>query len=117
MDDVEEVNVNLTTSIATVKYQETVLSIDQIIVLVKLGFEATPFAENEEVDGKKELRNLKISLSISAILTAPLLLGMILSRLGVHVTILHQPWLQLLLATPVQFGIGWRFYKQCFLVI
>lgn len=119
MDGVEEVNVNLTTSIATIKYRETVLSIDQIIArIVKLGFEAAPFMENEEDDGgKKELRNLKISLTISAILTAPLLLGMILSWFGVHIRLLHQPWLQLLLATPVQFGIGWRFYKHGFLAI
>ncbi len=118
-EGVHLVNVNLTTSIATVSFQEDILSLDQIIErIVKLGFEAAPFIEGEEDDGgKKERRNLKRSLLISALLTAPLLLGMLLSWVGIHIHFLHNPWLQLILATPVQFIIGWRFYKHGYLAI
>ena len=116
-DGIENINVNLTTAIANVKFDEGTISLSDIIErIVKLGFEAEIFAEGEDDDTeKKEARNLKISLSVSAALTAPLILGMFLSWFGVHIAFLHNPWFQLILATPVQFVIGWRFYKHGFL--
>ncbi|MCC9623050.1 heavy metal translocating P-type ATPase [Thalassospira sp. MA62] len=51
-------------------------------------------------------------LAASAILTAPLVLQMVWMNLGVSY---HLPaWLELVLATPVQFYIGARFYKGAF---
>ncbi|MDG4719517.1 MULTISPECIES: heavy metal translocating P-type ATPase [Thalassospira] len=50
-----------------------------------------------------------VMLGISALLTAPLVLQMVWMNLGVAY---HLPaWLELVLATPVQFIIGQRFYK------
>ena len=63
-------------------------------------------------------KSLRTTLIISAVLTAPLLLGMILWISGLGgpiVTFLHNPWFQLALATPVQFIIGFRFYKHAWL--
>lgn len=119
MEGVEQVGVNLTAAMATIVYQEDLVS-DQDLIdrIVKLGFEAAPYVEGEEDDGGKHaLRQLKISLFFSALLTAPLLLGMLLSWFGIHVALLHHPLFQLLLATPVQFIIGWRFYKHGFLAL
>lgn len=119
LDGIENINVNLTTSIANVTYDENTLSIEQIIErIVKLGFEASVFTE-DMVDDKsaEEFKKLKISFICSAILTAPLLLGMLLSWFGIHIHFLHNPWLQLILATPVQFVIGWRFYKHGFMAV
>ena len=48
---------------------------------------------------------------------APLILGMIASWLGNHIMFLHDPIFQLILATPVQFIIGYRFYKPAFCAI
>src|SRR5262249_10824916 len=48
-------------------------------------------------------------LAVSAALTFPLLLPMIVAPLGFH---LHfNPWLEFVLAAPVQFIVGARFYK------
>ena len=51
----------------------------------------------------------------SALLSAPLLAEMVLMLAGVHVTLLHEPLFQFAMATPVQFAIGWRFYRNAWL--
>ena len=48
-------------------------------------------------------------VGLGAALTLPLLAPMLLQLIGVDWTL--APWLQLALATPVQFGLGWRFYR------
>ncbi|MGI4802961.1 MAG: heavy metal translocating P-type ATPase, partial [Janthinobacterium lividum] len=47
-------------------------------------------------------------LAAAALLTAPLLLGMLGDLIGAHWML--PGWAQLALATPVQFWLGWRFY-------
>lgn len=119
MDGIDNISVNLTTSIANVSYDENRLSVEEIIErIVKLGFEAKIFTEDMLDDKtKEEHKNLKLSFIISAILTAPLLLGMLFSWFGIHIHFLHNPYFQLILATPVQFVIGWRFYRQGFIAL
>ena len=58
------------------------------------------------------LRHEKIRFAISALLTAPLLVQMLLMFAGFHFML--PAWLQFLLATPVQFWIGRRFYTGSF---
>lgn len=54
---------------------------------------------------------MKTKLIISAILSAPLLLTMLVHLAGVSIPdIFMNPWFQFALATPVQFIIGWQFY-------
>ncbi len=48
-------------------------------------------------------------VALSAALTLPLAAPMLLSLFGLHAML--APWWQLALATPVQFGLGWRFYR------
>ncbi len=48
-------------------------------------------------------------VAISAALSLPLVAPMVLAWFGVHAML--PGWLQWLLATPVQFVFGWRFYK------
>ncbi len=116
MNGIEEISVNLTTSVAFVTYDPQQLTIQDIIdKIVKIGFEAEIFTDNSNLNNEeKEAKNLKISLLVSAILTFPLILGMFLSWFNIHIIILHNPWLQLILSTIVQFGVGYRFYKQGF---
>ncbi len=116
---IESVHVNLTTSIASVSYDESLLSSTDIIAkIVKLGFEAEVFSGDFSEDAvQKEDRNLMYSLIFSGVLTVPLILGMVLSWFGIHLHFLHLPWLQLILATPIQFVVGWRFYKHGFLAL
>ena len=39
---------------------------------------------------------------------------MIVSLLGIDLPFLHDEYFQLIIATPIQFIIGWRFYKNAF---
>jgi len=48
-------------------------------------------------------------VALAFVLSAPLLLPMLLQPLGIH-WMLPAPW-QFVLATPVQFWLGWRFYR------
>ncbi|MGO4304704.1 heavy metal translocating P-type ATPase [Cupriavidus sp. RAF12] len=48
-------------------------------------------------------------VAISALLSLPLIAPMVLGWFGIHAML--PGWVQWLLATPVQFVFGWRFYK------
>ena len=48
-------------------------------------------------------------VALSAALTVPLVAPMLLALFGIEW--MPDGWLQLALATPVQFGLGWRFYR------
>ncbi|MBI1209689.1 MAG: heavy metal translocating P-type ATPase [Azospirillum sp.] len=56
-----------------------------------------------------ELRATVITLAVAAVLTLPLVAGMVLMLVGSPWRV--PPWLQLALATPVQFWAGARFYR------
>jgi Cation transport ATPase len=50
----------------------------------------------------------------SAVLSSPLFLAMVAMALRIDVPFLHNIYFQLALATPVQFIIGARFYKNAY---
>lgn len=97
-----------------------------IEAVVKAGYGAS--AAHQEESGamaeeggaeREKLRHVKrlgLMSLISAVLSAPLALGMVLMMLpgvfGGLAAFLHLPLAQLVFATPVQFIIGWRFYKN-----
>jgi Cu+-exporting ATPase len=65
--------------------------------------------ERRDADAQAAERRDLLLLVLAAALTLPLLLPMVLTPLGVA---LHpSPWLELVLATPVQFICGARFYR------
>ncbi len=75
---------------------------------------ASRISDEKETDaGARNKRDKSlILLAVSVLLTAPLVLQMIWMNLGVSY---HLPaWVELVLATPVQFYIGARFYKGAF---
>ncbi|OQO68744.1 copper-translocating P-type ATPase [Enterococcus villorum] len=112
--------VNLATEKATVKYQET--TTDQLIKSVEtIGYGAILYdeAHKQKIAEEKKayLKKMKFDLIISMILTLPLMLSMIAMLLGSHAGIVyffHRPIVQLILALPVQFYVGWRFYKGAY---
>lgn len=113
-DGVTSANVNLTTENAVVSYNPNEVSVEDLIQKVqKIGYDAQPKREAAEKDSRKkqELSHKRIKLIISAILTAPLLLTMLVHLFGLSIPhIFMNPWFQITLATPVQFIIGWQFY-------
>lgn len=127
LDGINAATVNLTTERATVSYDPAVIRVsDMIDVVIKLGYGAERI-EEESADANKEMREreikkLKTAFIFSAILSAPMLIGMIFmvikvdpnTTIGSIAAFLHNPWFQLALATPVQFIIGARYYKGAF---
>ena len=110
-----EASVNFAAERAYVRYAPGSLLADTLIAAVeKAGYRAavsTTDTRDEEKRRKKlayldEVRQFKIA----AVLTLPLVAQMAF-MLGEnsHADMLPR-WLQMLLATPVQFWIGWRFY-------
>ncbi|MDP4181430.1 MAG: heavy metal translocating P-type ATPase [Bacillota bacterium] len=118
-DGVLKASVNLATEKGSFDYDRSKIKASDIIKTVEsLGYEAQRVeeadknAQNEYKD--REIRKLKISLIISAVLSSPLILGMLLSLININVPLLHNEYFQIAIATPVQFIIGSRFYKHAF---
>ena len=58
---IEEINVNLTTETATVSFDQTLITNDEIINKIKkMGFGAEVYDESKENSNQREVRNLKI---------------------------------------------------------
>lgn len=104
--------VNLATEKASVTYDATLTNVDEIIKAVQeIGFDAhiaRDFAA-EKVTRDAQFEQEKKQLLIAAALITPLLLDMFLMLFGVHLD--FPVWFEWLLATPVQFWIGQRFYR------
>ncbi len=119
LEGVVSANVNLTTQKATVEYDPARIRVSELADAVRtLGYGAEKAeevtADREKERREKEIKSLKLSLLVSALLSSPLLLAMLLSMLGSDVPFLHNPYFQLAVATPVQFIIGFRFYKHAY---
>ena len=107
--------VNFATSTASMQFPSGVLALaDAQEAVRKAGFTATPQAdaadstspEQTAAQDGKELAWFAASL----LLTLPFLFDMLAMMFGWHGLMLSRGW-QLALATPVQFIVGWRFYR------
>ena len=114
-------NVNFAANKATVEISEPEISVESLIEEVnKLGFKAS-FSNGSDLDKllydaevNRELKFLKISFIISLIFSLPLFSEMFVKMAGFHNTVLSNPVLQLVLASVVQFGVGFKFYKNSY---
>ena len=104
-------SVNLATERATVELLPTVDFATLAAALDRAGYAALPLEEAAAASARRRLPDWWPVLA-GAILTAPLVLPMVLQLFGLHW--MPGGWVQLALATPVQFGLGWRFYKAGF---
>ncbi|WP_144510828.1 heavy metal translocating P-type ATPase [Bacillus sp. FJAT-22090] len=117
MDGIANANVNLALEKATIEFNPSAIAIADIIAKVeKLGYGAHQKQEDiKQVDHReKAIKDQQRKFIISAILSLPLLWTMVghfsfTSFLYVP-DFLMNPWVQLVLATPVQFFIGKQFY-------
>jgi Cu+-exporting ATPase len=124
-EGISKAAVNLATEKANVEYDASAVKVSDIIKIVRdLGYDAEKAEEvsqdKEKEQREKEIRTLKTTLIISVILSAPLVLAMIFGLLHLDspvIAFLHNPYFQLAIATPVQFIIGFRFYKHAYYAI
>ncbi|WP_019119584.1 heavy metal translocating P-type ATPase [Brevibacillus massiliensis] len=114
---VSKAAVNFATETAHVEYNPADVSVSDMQKKVeKLGYKAVPKQEEAEPGEhrKQELARQKSKLLVSALLSLPLLWSMVshfsfTSWIWVP-DLFMNPWMQLLLATPVQFYVGKQFY-------
>ncbi|AGK97472.1 heavy metal translocating P-type ATPase [Clostridium pasteurianum] len=141
LEGIKKVNVSYSTEKAKLEYDSSKIELGNIKKKIELlGFSVGKNKEKYSSDGidpsliqENKLRNTFI---ISAVLSFPLILAMVLGGLGFchdyidpnsttkigafiaylrwRTLILHDWRLQFVLATPVQFIIGFRFYKNSF---
>ncbi|HPQ53409.1 MAG TPA: heavy metal translocating P-type ATPase [Spirochaetota bacterium] len=115
---VEKASVNLPMEKLWVEYDASLVTETVFREAVEdLGFgviELEKSAEEERSIRDDEVRTLRIHVLASLMLSSPLLAAMVTSWFGFHVDFLHNPVVQLALATPVQFVLGYRFYKNAY---
>ena len=113
-DGVTRATVNLATESATVEFNPAVISERDLIQRIqKLGYDAKVKADAAERKTHKEqqIKALRTKLIVAGILSLPLLITMLDHLFRIELpAIFMNPWFQFLLATPVQFFIGWQFY-------
>lgn len=116
---VYKATVNFATETATVEFNSSDTNLKNLIKVVKdAGYDAFEKTEvnidREKEEREREIKNLGILVVISAMLSFPLLLSMFLNLMGKPGGILYSPWFQLAVSAPVQFIIGFRYYKGAY---
>ena len=99
--------VNLATERVTVRALSTVPASSLKAAVLEAGYSAS----DVQVADRQVARRAPDwwPVALAAVLTLPLLAPMLLQPFGVDRAL--DPWVQLALATPVQFGLGARFYR------
>lgn len=103
--------VNIATEKAHIAYNPLRTTLADLIKAVQgTGFDAHPLRDfaAEKQARAAAYRQEQVQFAIAVLLTLPLLVEMLLMFFGIH--LMMPAWLQWLLATPVQFWSGRRFY-------
>jgi P-type Cu+ transporter len=118
---VERATVNLATEQATVSFDPERTSFDALQAAVAAaGYELVPprpdqapsaALDTEQSARDAEQRYEKIKFIVGAVLSVPVLLGGMSHILPWVPAALRNPWLLLILTTPVQFWVGWQFHR------
>lgn len=107
---VQDVSVNLATETATIHSLKNIVTTAQLIAAVaKVGYQAELPSSASIKQQATPIDYDWLKVVIGAILSLPLITPMVLELLGKHWML--SGWVQLLLATPVQFWLGARFYR------
>ena len=111
---VETASVNYAAETARVTLAAPVETERLIGAVEKAGYGAAPAAAVSTGERERHARRTLIQLLAFGALAIPtIVLAMSMDIAGMHINDdprLHG-WIVLLLATPIQFGLGWRFYK------
>ena len=115
VEGVKEAVVNLATEKATVTYDKDNCTPQQLAdSIAKTGYTLELEEKSEEIalaERKKELQGLRNKVVVSLVLGGLILWGSFPGLINTAPEFLKNFWIQLLLATPVQFWAGWDFYR------
>ncbi|MBD7936283.1 heavy metal translocating P-type ATPase [Cytobacillus sp. FSL K6-0265] len=117
---IAQANVNLALETGTVEYNPEQVSVEEIIARVdKIGYSASLKTTASANDVREEnIKKQQRKFIAAAILSIPLLWTMVghfeFTSFIFLPDFLMNPWVQLILATPVQFIIGWQFYTGAY---
>ncbi len=102
---IKNVFVNFSTEEATMEYDPKLINIKRFKKIISdLGYKA--LEPDELNESEKEIKKLKILSIIGLILTVPIVI------ISMFLEIPDEGYILLLLTTPIQFGIGYHFYKN-----
>jgi len=117
IDGIKDANVNLVTEKATVSFDsQKVKDEDLLTAVANVGYQASISEELQSEDAEKkekekDLRNLRNKVAVSLFLGGLILWGSFPGLMETAPLILKNFFVQLILATPVQFWAGLEFYK------
>lgn len=120
MDGVQSAPVNFALETVSVAYNPAEVSMsDMEQVITKLGFTLKPKQQEQHTDHRQvEIKKQTRKFILSLILALPLLWTMVahfsFTRFIWVPHVLMNPWVQMALATPIQFIIGWQFYEGAY---
>ncbi|WP_174874704.1 heavy metal translocating P-type ATPase [Vogesella oryzae] len=113
-------NVNFATETATVRFPAGSLQLDDVIAAVRrAGYDASVQSDDSaarQQAAQQHYRRELLWFVLSLLLTLPFAGEMWMMAAGQQHGWLPRSW-QLLLATPVQFLVGWRFYRGAWLAL
>ena len=115
-DGVKSANVNFSLAKASVEFDEKKIKREDLIKIVQdVGYKAE-IADKDNAFEKqfqmqaKEIKNYKKKFLFSLIFAIPaFIIGMVFMWLKIHIP--FEDYILWILATPVQFIVGWQFYK------
>lgn len=123
-EGVADATVNLATERATVRYFPSSVTVRDLKKIVRdAGYEvleaptAEEFVDRERASRKTEMADLTLKFAFSIVIAAAIMVLMFLGRYLPGISSLSPEqvnWIALILATPVQFWVGWRFYRGAF---
>jgi Cu+-exporting ATPase len=116
--------VNLATGKAAITAEGGQVKPNELMeIITRLGYGAEMVQDvGQDFDREKEarwreIRHLRRETLLSAVLSAPLILAMLFSLFKLNVAWMHDWRFQIILATPVQFYIGFRFYRNAYFAL
>jgi Cu+-exporting ATPase len=117
-------NVNLASEKATVEFVSGKVDADQIIgAIKKAGYGASTITEDsadaEREAREREYKEQKRLFTLGVVISIPFMIQMVSDFLMIAnpdtpFMLMMNPWLQLALASVVQFYVGWRFLRGAF---
>lgn len=112
VDGVIDVSVNLATEKATVKANSNVNLATLMSAVDKAGYHAVKMTDQQTHAKDTEKQASLWPIVVSILFAIPFVLPMLLEPFGFH--LMMPAWLQFILASIVQFGLGAKFYRSGF---